>query len=81
MVGVRKPDPAIFRLGVEALGLKPEEVLVVGDSYRKDIVPAESIGCHVLWLKGKGWTAEEDAQMHPAIISELGDVLRFLEEK
>lgn len=81
VVGVRKPDPAIFRFGVEALGLQPEEVLVVGDSYRKDIVPAESIGCHVLWLKGKGWTAEEDAQTHPAIISELGDVLRFLEEK
>lgn len=81
VVGVRKPDPAIFRLGVEALGLKPEQVLVIGDSYRKDIVPAESIGCKVAWLKGKGWTAEEDAQLHPSIISSLGDVLGFLEEK
>lgn len=78
VVGVRKPDPKIFRLGVEALGMKPEEVLVIGDSYRKDIVPAESIGCKVLWLKGKGWTAEEDAQLHANIISELGDVLAFL---
>ena len=56
VVGVRKPDPKIFMLGVEALGLKPEEVLVVGDSYKKDIVPAETIGCKVAWLKGKGWT-------------------------
>lgn len=78
VVGVRKPDPKIFKLGVEALGLKPEEVLVIGDSYKKDIVPAESIGCKVLWLKGKGWTAEEDAQLHPAIISSLGDILKFL---
>ena len=30
VVGVRKPDPQIFTLGVEALGLKPEEVVVVG---------------------------------------------------
>ena len=44
VVGVRKPDPQIFRLGCQALGLAPEHVLVIGDSYRKDIVPAESIG-------------------------------------
>ncbi len=79
VVGVRKPDPSIFTLGCEALGLPPENVLVIGDSYRKDIVPAESIGCQVLWLKGKGWTEAEDAQMHPNIIHSLGDVLRFLE--
>lgn len=74
VVGVRKPDPKIFMLGVDALGLKPEDVLVVGDSYKKDIIPAESIGCKVLWLKGKGWTAEEDAQMHPKIIKNLAEV-------
>lgn len=78
VVGVRKPDPKIFELGVEALGLKPEETLVIGDSYKKDIVPAESIGCKVLWLKGKGWTAEEDAVMHPDIISSLDDALGYL---
>lgn len=78
VVGVRKPDPQIFRLGVEALGMKPDEVLVIGDSLRKDIEPAESIGCRVMWLKGKGWTEAEDLQMHPAIISTLGDILRLL---
>ena len=76
VVGVRKPDPKIFALGVEALGLNADEVLVIGDSYKKDIVPAESLGCKVLWLKGKGWTAEEDAQMHPCIISRLSEVLQ-----
>lgn len=75
VVGVRKPDPKIFSLGVEALGLNPEEVLVIGDSYKKDIIPAESIGCQVAWLKGKGWTADEDEITHPAIISKLADVL------
>lgn len=75
LVGVRKPDPQIFQLGVDALGLKASEILVVGDSYKKDIVPAESIGCQVLWLKGKGWTAQEDAVMHPKIIKKLSEVL------
>lgn len=75
VVGVRKPDPAIFRLGVDALGLAPEEVLVVGDSLRKDILPAESLGCRTAWLKGKGWTADEDAATHPSVIKNLGDLL------
>lgn len=74
VVGVRKPDPRIFSLGVEALGLEAEDVLVIGDSYRKDIVPAESIGCRVLWIKGKGWTADEDALQHPNIIKNLREV-------
>lgn len=79
VVGVRKPDPRIFMLGVVALGLKPEEVLVVGDSFRKDIEPALSIGCQVAWLKGKGWTAEEDAQTHPSQISSLADLLKLVD--
>lgn len=78
VVGVRKPDPKIFELGVEALQLEPQQVLVIGDSYRKDIVPAETIGCQVLWLKGKGWTAEEDEQMHPNIISSLSEIEKIL---
>lgn len=79
VVGVRKPDPKIFTLGVEALGLKPEEVLVFGDSYSKDIVPAEKAGCQAIWLKGKGWTAEEDAQLHPNIVKSLDEALAFIE--
>ena len=46
VVGVRKPDPEIFRLGVAALGLTPTETVMIGDSPEKDIFPAQSIGCH-----------------------------------
>lgn len=59
VVGVRKPNPEIFRLGVKALGLTPQQVLVVGDSISKDIIPAESIGCHTAWLKGTPWNPDE----------------------
>lgn len=71
VVGVRKPDPRIFMLGVVALGLEPPEVMVVGDSLRKDILPARSIGCATAWIKGRGWTADEDAATDPALISGL----------
>lgn len=78
VMGIRKPDPRIFEHGVKALGIMPDQTLVIGDSFRKDIVPAESIGCQVLWLKGKGWTPEEDALLHPNMISSLDEVLGLL---
>ena len=78
VVGIRKPNPTLFRLGVDALELNPDEVLVVGDSLRKDIEPAEQLGCHVLWLKGKGWTEEEDQQTHPHTITRVTQVLDWL---
>lgn len=78
VAGVRKPDPAIFALGVKALGLYPAEVLVVGDSLRKDILPAESLGCRTAWLKGRGWTPEEDAASHQSLIGSLSDILPLL---
>ena len=56
VVGVRKPDPKIFTLGVEALGVKPNEAIVVGDSIDKDIIPAGKAGCHTVWFEGEGWT-------------------------
>ena len=50
VAGVRKPDPQIFRLGVAALGLQPQETLMIGDSQEKDILPAQSIGCHTIQI-------------------------------
>ena len=78
VVGVRKPNPTLFRLGVDALEMVASDVLVVGDSLKKDIVPAESLGCQVLWLKGKGWTADEDTQTHPHTITHLAQVLDYV---
>ncbi|MDR3260595.1 MAG: HAD family hydrolase [Tannerella sp.] len=67
--GVRKPDPQIFRLGVEALHLPADEVAVVGDSYDKDILPAASIGCMTVWLKNTGWEACSGNETADVVIS------------
>ncbi len=80
VVGVRKPDPKIFSLGVEALGCLPEETVVIGDSYRKDIEPAEKIGCRAIWIKGKGWTDDEDAQTYSNTITDIREVPEMLEK-
>ena len=79
VVGVRKPDPAIYRLGVEAMGFPAERVLVVGDSFSKDMVPAKQVGCKAAWLKGEGWGGEEtDETLPDIVITDLSDLLSCL---
>lgn len=84
VVGIRKPDPQIFQLGVDALRgitgktaeeLPAHDILVVGDSYSKDILPATKIGCQTVWLKGIGWdneTVDETVPTH--IIRHIKDL-------
>ena len=75
VVGIRKPDPRIFSLGVKALGLDPAEVAVVGDSLYKDIGPAQQIGCHTIWFQGEGWTTQRCGEIVPdRIITDLSQI-------
>jgi putative hydrolase of the HAD superfamily len=83
VVGISKPDPRIFLLGVEALGLKPEEVTVVGDSLDKDIIPAREAGCQAVWLRGEGWTPVSHIGDYPhcETIDSLDELLEMIEKK
>ena len=79
VVGVRKPNPAIFALGVCALDLPASQVLVVGDTYGKDIVPAHKLGCHTLWIKGLLWEEKKvDESIPDGIIKKLSEMEGFL---
>ena len=79
VVGVRKPDPAIYQLGVDAMGYPADKVLVVGDSFSKDVVPAKKVGCQVAWLKGQGWGNEViDESLPDVIITDLPDLLSYI---
>lgn len=50
VVGVKKPDPEIFRLAVERLGLDPGRVWYVGDSEFHDVGGARAAGLAGTWL-------------------------------
>ena len=81
VVGVRKPTPAIFALGVCALDLPASEVLVVGDTYGKDIVPAHRLGCHTIWIKGRQWEDKPaDESICDDVITRLEDMLKFVSQ-
>ncbi|MBA0560893.1 hypothetical protein Golob_017765 [Gossypium lobatum] len=49
--GVEKPDPRIYEIALQRAGnIAPEETLHIGDSMRKDYVPARSVGMNALLL-------------------------------
>lgn len=75
VVGIRKPDPAIFALGLEKLAVDaPDEAVVIGDSYDKDIVPGRSLGCRTIWLKSIGWEPYQGDETADVIISDFREL-------
>lgn len=80
VVGVRKPDARIFSIALERMGLNAEEVVVVGDSLKNDIMPAKSVGYKTMWLKGIGWNGTtEDSPAADHTIGKLEDILRHID--
>ena len=85
-VGIRKPDPRLYALGVEALRkiilprqMQESDVLVVGDSISKDILPAKSLGCKTAWFKGEGWKKEPvDETIPDFVIKDLQDIINII---
>lgn len=62
-VGVRKPDPAIYRLALTKLecnhncqlSILNSQITVVGDSMKNDIQPAKELGLYTIQISGEPW--------------------------
>jgi len=48
-IGVRKPEPAIFRRTLEGLGVPPEAVVHIGDDSMADVGGAAAVGMKTVW--------------------------------
>ena len=60
VVGIAKPDPRVFALGLEAAGVNAHEAVYVGDSYFVDVVGARGAGLGaVLFDPGGVWGARD----------------------
>jgi putative hydrolase of the HAD superfamily len=65
-VGLRKPDPRIYRLACERLDVEPQDCLFVGDGANDELAGAERVGMNAvcilrpdleepLWPEAQGW--------------------------
>ena len=46
VVGVAKPDPAIFRLALDLVGVPADRAVHIGDTYQYDVIGARAAGVH-----------------------------------
>lgn len=71
VVPAKKPDPAIYLLAVDRLGLDPADTLVVEDS-RNGLLAAVRAGLRCL-VTVSGYTRDEAFDEATLVVSELGD--------
>jgi HAD superfamily hydrolase (TIGR01509 family) len=49
-MGMMKPDPELYRRVLHELGVAPHEAVMIGDTYRNDILPALKLGMKTVWV-------------------------------
>jgi putative hydrolase of the HAD superfamily len=74
VVGVAKPDPAIFQPALDALGTAPARTLYVGDTVHADVRGAVAAGMPVVQLDPYDLHADFD-HLRLKDVSELADLL------
>ncbi len=78
-VGFRKPDPAIFRLAAERLGIAPVAALFIGDHPDADVVGAAGTGMRTAWLRrGREWPTRLESTPPDYSIDSFADLYRAL---
>jgi putative hydrolase of the HAD superfamily len=76
VVGVAKPDPAIFGIALEALGVPADgTVLHVGDSLRYDVAGARAAGLQPVHLDPYRLCPAPDGHRHVRTLAELAQDL------
>jgi len=63
VVGVEKPDPRIFHLGLREAGVAPEEAVYVGDLYSVDVLGARAAGLEGILLDPRGFWGPRDCHL------------------
>ena len=78
-VGVAKPDPAIFAIALERLGVAPSEALFVGDLPEFDLRGAAAAGMPFIWMNPRGEELPADVAQPIAVIERLTELLPLLD--
>jgi len=74
-VGVEKPDPKIFRLGLEQAGVAAGEAVYVGDLYSVDVLGSRAAGLGAILIDPRGFWGARDCDMARDLIEAIGLIL------
>jgi putative hydrolase of the HAD superfamily len=74
-VGFGKPDPRIYRLALERLGVSPADVWTIGDNLEWDVVQPQKLGIFAIWINPSEPDASDLGSARPdRIIRTLSDL-------
>ena len=83
-VGVRKPNPYIFKIVLDAWQLPPEQVVMVGDMLGADVLGAHNAGMRAVWAtmqtEREANTAHIQTIVPEATIAGLAELPALLKE-
>jgi putative hydrolase of the HAD superfamily len=78
VIGIRKPDAAIFQKAASLIHLKPADCLYVGDSYTNDVIGAKNAGMQACWLNPESLKPQNETIKADLIINELAELPALL---
>lgn len=58
-MGSLKPSRDAFQYVLKEIGRKPDEVIMIGDSYKSDVMGAQASDIKAIWLRRNGRTGEK----------------------
>ena len=73
-LGIAKPDARIFNVALGALGVRPEDAAMVGDSLPRDVAGARNAGLRAIWIDRDMAEAKPDDPVPDARIGALSEV-------
>jgi len=77
VVGIAKPDPRVFHLGLERAGVTATEAVYVGDSYHVDVLGARHVGMGAVLFDPGGLWGERDCPTAAGLLA-AADLARGL---
>ncbi len=80
-VGFEKPHPQIFRYALEQAGVRPEEVLHVGDHLDADVAGARGVGIGPVLIDRRGRFTPEDVPAGVPAITTLTELLPLVDAR
>ena len=78
VVGIEKPDPKIFYLALDEMGISSKNSVYVGDTFSDDVVGSNQAGMFSAWLVGTEDKACPNPSLVDIFLSQLDTLTDFL---
>jgi HAD superfamily hydrolase (TIGR01662 family) len=72
--GIRKPDPAIFRLALDHFRVRPGAAAMVGDTPEADIQGANGLGIRAIWITRRSEKTDPQSAHPDAVVRTLEEL-------